>query len=93
MLALIQYDYRVLILRTGYLTNVIKSLAGFPLENLPLLEIDGTVYTQSAAILRYLGKRFGLVAGDDIQDLRVDQVAEIVTDGRLGKLLVEDRLA
>ena len=58
---------------------------GFPLENLPILEIDGVVYTQSAALLRYLGKKFGLTTGDDLQDLRVDQVAEIVTDGRLGK--------
>jgi len=57
--------------------------ARFPLGQMPLLVEDGKELTQSASIMRYLGKKYGLVAGDEYLDFLVDQVTEIVTDARL----------
>ncbi|CAG7819626.1 unnamed protein product [Allacma fusca] len=53
----------------------------FPMEQVPILEIDGEVYTQSGAILRYLAKKYGLVTGDELLDLKVDQADQLVIDG------------
>ncbi|CAG7732834.1 unnamed protein product [Allacma fusca] len=60
----------------------LKKSGRFPSENMPLLEIDGEVFTQSSAILRYLGNKFGLTVDDEIQRLRLDQVIDITTDVR-----------
>ncbi|CAG7718055.1 unnamed protein product [Allacma fusca] len=49
---------------------------------MPLLSIDGEVFTQSSAILRYLGNKFGLTGDDEIQRLRLDQVLDITADIR-----------
>jgi len=53
----------------------------FPAEQVPLLEIDGKVYTQAGAILRHLARKFGLITGDEQVDLTVDQADCIIMDG------------
>jgi glutathione S-transferase len=60
----------------------LKKSGRFPTENLPLLEIDGEVYTQSVAILRYLGTEFGLTVDDALQRLRLDQILDTISDAR-----------
>jgi glutathione S-transferase len=60
----------------------LKKSGRFPTENLPLLEIDGEVYTQSSALLRYLGTIFGLTVEDPLLRLRLDQILDITADSR-----------
>jgi len=57
--------------------------ARFPLGQMPILIEDGKELTQSASISRYLAKKFGQVTGNEFLDYRVDQVIDIVNDGRL----------
>jgi len=61
----------------------IKESGRFPGKQMPLLEVDGVVYTQSNAILRYVGRKFGLVSNDELLNLRTDQVVDLAVDGRL----------
>lgn len=58
-----------------------KYTLGLGLPNLPYL-IDGDIkLSQSLAIVRYLGRKFGLVAGDNEQDItRVEMVEQEMTD-------------
>ncbi|CAG7734824.1 unnamed protein product [Allacma fusca] len=56
--------------------------SGFPGESLPLLEIDGVVYTQSNAILRYLGNTFGLTGENALDNLTLDQVQDVIGDAK-----------
>ena len=46
----------------------------------PVLEIDGTVVTQSNAMCRYVGKMAGLYPEDDLQALYCDEVMGAVED-------------
>jgi len=56
---------------------------GLDLPNLPYL-IDGDMkITQSVAIIRYLGRKFGLVPGDNEQDIvKCEMIEQEVTDLR-----------
>uniref|UniRef100_K3WK13 Glutathione S-transferase n=1 Tax=Globisporangium ultimum (strain ATCC 200006 / CBS 805.95 / DAOM BR144) TaxID=431595 RepID=K3WK13_GLOUD len=47
-----------------------------PLGQLPTLTVDGTVYSQSMAIMRYAAKMSGLFPEDPVQALRVDMISE-----------------
>nr|WOZ07763.1 glutathione S-transferase GSTs8 [Agrotis ipsilon] len=48
----------------------------------PMLEIDGKQYSQSKAISRYLGRKYGL-AGDTLEDaLEIDQIVDLLVDLR-----------
>jgi glutathione S-transferase len=49
---------------------------------MPLLEIDGNIYAQSMAILRYVGKVTGLYPTDPIEALRVDELLDAIIDIR-----------
>lgn len=49
---------------------------------MPILEVDGLVAYQSVAILRYLGKRFGLTGSNDWEELLVDSIADTFADFR-----------
>uniref|UniRef100_A0AAV1UFU6 Glutathione S-transferase n=1 Tax=Peronospora matthiolae TaxID=2874970 RepID=A0AAV1UFU6_9STRA len=51
-----------------------------PLGQVPVLEVDGTTYSQSMAIARYAAKLSGLYPQDPIECLRVDMVSESLVD-------------
>ena len=51
-----------------------------PFRALPVLEVDGTVVTQSNSINRYVGKLAGLYPKDDWQALLCDEVMDAVED-------------
>jgi len=51
-----------------------------PFGSLPVLDVDGSVYSQSHAILRYAGKLAKLYPEDPLHALRVDEVLDGLTD-------------
>ncbi|CAH2093200.1 unnamed protein product [Euphydryas editha] len=53
-----------------------------PFGQLPVLEIDGKQYAQSIAIVRYLGRKYGLNGQDIEEDFEIDQNMEFVNDIR-----------
>ncbi|CAI5739917.1 unnamed protein product [Hyaloperonospora brassicae] len=60
--------------------RAIKS--SLPLGQVPVLEIDGTTYSQSMAIARYAAKLSGLYPREPLAALRVDMVSESLVDVR-----------
>ncbi|XP_012264442.2 uncharacterized protein LOC105690872 [Athalia rosae] len=55
----------------------------FPLQQLPVLEIDGKVYCQSMAIIRLLAKKFNLFGSDPFETYEIDAALETITDVRM----------
>lgn len=51
-----------------------------PLGQVPVLQVDGVVFSQSMAIARYAAKISGLYPQDPIQALSVDMVSETLVD-------------
>ncbi|KAL3668104.1 hypothetical protein V7S43_006968 [Phytophthora oleae] len=51
-----------------------------PLGQVPVLEVDGTTYSQSMAIARYAAKLTGLYPQNPLECLRVDMVSESLVD-------------
>lgn len=51
-----------------------------PLGQLPVLQVDGTTYSQSMAIARYAAKLSGLYPQDPLQALTVDMISETFMD-------------
>jgi glutathione S-transferase len=51
-----------------------------PLGQVPVLEVDGTTYSQSMAIARYAAKLTGLYPQDPLECLRVDMASESLID-------------
>jgi len=62
-----------------------KAAGAFPLGSVPVIEVNGQVYCQSAAILRYIGKLGGLYPSDPLEALAVDQVIDTLAE--VGDLL------
>jgi len=62
-----------------------KAAGAFPLGAIPVLEVNGTVYCQSMAILRYAGKLTGLYPTDPLEALAVDQILD--TTAEIGALI------
>ncbi|CAH0725478.1 unnamed protein product, partial [Brenthis ino] len=54
-----------------------------PFGVLPFLEIDGKKYSQSSAIGRYLGKKYGLAGKDIEEDFEIDQILDFFNDIRI----------
>lgn len=54
--------------------------ASLPLGQVPVLEVDGTTYSQSLALARYGAKLGGLYPTDALEALRVDMVLETIKD-------------
>lgn len=52
----------------------------FPLSQMPTLEVDGKVMTQSGAIGRYLAKEFGLYGDSSYDQALIDQVYETLDE-------------
>lgn len=51
-----------------------------PSGQLPILEVDGTVLTQSKAILSYLAKEFNLAPEGNLQQAQADSLAHVVNE-------------
>ncbi|CAF1104658.1 unnamed protein product [Adineta ricciae] len=54
--------------------------AEMPLGQMPVLEVDGVKLPQSAAIARFLAKRFNLAGKDDFEQAQVDAVVDTMYD-------------
>uniref|UniRef100_A0A1B6IVA8 glutathione transferase n=1 Tax=Homalodisca liturata TaxID=320908 RepID=A0A1B6IVA8_9HEMI len=65
---------------TEWLT-VIKPTS--PWGKCPLLEINGQTVSQNLAICRYLGKEAGLGGKDNWEDLKIDEIIDVLTDLRI----------
>ncbi|XP_012945525.1 S-crystallin SL11 isoform X1 [Aplysia californica] len=50
----------------------------FPFEQVPVLEIDGKMYTQSFAINCYIAKEFGIYGDNNLERLLIDQVLLLI---------------
>jgi glutathione S-transferase len=59
-----------------------------PFGQTPVLEINGKQTHQSAAICRFLAKKFGLNGSNDWEDLEVDAIVDTFTDFRQRKNVV-----
>lgn len=59
-----------------------------PFGQMPILEIDGKAAYQSLAILRYLGRRFGLAGSNDWEQLMVDSIVDTFADFRQSKIRI-----
>jgi len=71
--------------RFDYQTWLAKYKADMPFSAVPVLEIDGVKYPQSAAIERYLCRTYGYYGdGSPHQQLEIDVIAEAVQDIRQG---------
>ncbi|XP_077290065.1 glutathione S-transferase 1-like [Arctopsyche grandis] len=57
-----------------------------PYGTVPVLEVDGKQLTQSVAICRFLGKRFGLVASDPFTEALLEALVDNIRDA-LTKLM------
>nr|UQQ66584.1 glutathione S-transferase sigma 7 [Conogethes punctiferalis] len=53
-----------------------------PFGQMPVLVIDGKQYSQSLAISRYLGRKYGLVGADLEEDFEIDQIVDFINDIR-----------
>ena len=60
----------------------LKSSGKYVYGQMPVLEVDGEVFAQSMAILRYVGKVTGLYPSDPIEALRVDELLDCCIDMR-----------
>lgn len=56
-----------------------------PMEQVPLLEVDGKRINQHISICRLLGKLFKLAGNDDFEDAKIDMVIDAITDFRFSK--------
>nr|UQQ66585.1 glutathione S-transferase sigma 8 [Conogethes punctiferalis] len=53
-----------------------------PFGQMPVLVIDGKQYSQSLAIARYLGRKYGLGGADLEEDFEIDQNVDFINDIR-----------
>ncbi|KAE8972449.1 hypothetical protein PR001_g26490 [Phytophthora rubi] len=60
--------------------SFLKLKPTLPLGQVPVLEVDGTTYSQSMAIARYAAKLSGLYPQDPLECLRVDMASESLVD-------------
>lgn len=58
----------------------LKTSGGTPFGQLPTLEVDGRLFSQSHAILRYAGKLSGLYPTDGLNALKVDMILDSQKD-------------
>lgn len=59
-----------------------------PLGQLPILEIDGKVFSQTIAICRYLAKRVGLAGNTVLEDYEIDNAVDTANDFRASELCI-----
>lgn len=62
--------------------GALKASGALPLGSLPVLEVDGVVFTQTTAMLRYAARAFApdLYPSDPVEGLVVDSALETIND-------------
>ncbi|XP_072050676.1 S-crystallin SL11-like [Amphiura filiformis] len=66
--------------REDFLTNFKPVL---PTGRVPVLEVDGKQYAESAAIARYLAREFKLYGKDNLEALQIDGILDTMNDIRM----------
>lgn len=56
-----------------------------PFQQVPVLEVNGTVISQSYAILRYCGALSGLLPSDPLEAAKVDTILYALTESACNK--------
>lgn len=56
-----------------------------PFGKIPVLEVDGNQLSQSVAICRYLGKRFGLTTDDQFKEALLEAVVDNMRDVQISE--------
>eukprot|EP00039_Didymoeca_costata_P029765 m.26304 g.26304 ORF g.26304 m.26304 type:complete len:178 (-) comp7782_c0_seq2:943-1476(-) len=80
-LALVLGDIEFEDIRINYDPNQWESQKkDFPLDQLPILKYNDTIFTQSAAQLRFAGRLANLYPIDPVRQLAVDEITEILLD-------------
>jgi len=51
-----------------------------PWGQVPILEHDGKIFSQSYAIARYLAKKYNLAGKNDYETFKCDEIADAVKD-------------
>lgn len=51
-----------------------------PYGKVPVLEVDGKKIGESVAICRYVGKLAKLCGNDDLENLKIDEVVDTISD-------------
>ncbi|XP_030835078.1 glutathione S-transferase 1 [Strongylocentrotus purpuratus] len=66
----------------GYTVTTTKATKGFPLGQLPVLDVDGELLTQSRAIYRYIARQFpgDYYGKNNLECARIDEILGIVAD-------------
>ena len=63
-----------------------------PFHQLPVLEVDGELLTQSHTIARYLARTFKIAGRDDLEAAKADAYIDLMYDLLNGKLDLIDAL-
>ena len=58
----------------------IPSATEMPFKQAPILEVDGTVLTQSHSIARYLARTFKIAGKNDLEQAQTDEYVDLVYD-------------
>lgn len=66
--------------------NLYVLIIEVPFGKLPLLEIDGEVFHQSTAILRYLAIEAGLSGNNALENFQIDMIVAAFGDFVAGKV-------
>ncbi|XP_077991408.1 hematopoietic prostaglandin D synthase-like [Glandiceps talaboti] len=71
----------------------IKNYDKYPFLRLPILEVDGTVISESRTIARYLAQKHGLYATDILDQARIDMITDVMEDvyAKLQPIYREDK--
>lgn len=51
-----------------------------PFGQLPILEIDGEVYTESIAMSRYIANEVKLAGNNNKENLKIDAIVDVLSD-------------
>ncbi|XP_070507914.1 glutathione S-transferase-like [Chironomus tepperi] len=54
-----------------------------PLGQVPILEVDGEVLYQTIPICRFLGAKFNLLGDNEMENYKIDNVVQTITDLRM----------
>jgi len=56
-----------------------------PMQQVPILEIDGKVYHQSKAISRFIAKKGNLYGSNELEAMEIDATVDSIEDIRQSK--------